>query len=295
VRVAYWPGCVSRGFTPELHGSMALVAERLGIELVELDRANCCGAGVIAEHNQELVDTLNARTFALAQKTGASMMNICSTCQGAQSECQERLDADSAYRAHINEALAEEGLSYERGVTNKNFLWLLVEDYGLDALREQVKNPLEGLRVGPFYGCYIIRPKHRLGYDARPERDLYLERVIEALGGEVVEYAGARKCCGFPVITTNRDTSLRQAGTHVGDALDAGADCLVTPCPLCHLNLDMQQPEAAKIVGRDLGLAVLHLPQLVGLALGLEPKRLGMGKHIASTKWVEERLAPVAA
>ena len=95
MKVAYWPGCVSRGFTPELHGSMALVAERLGIELVELDRANCCGAGVIAEHNQELADTLNARTFALAQQTGLPMMNICSTCQGAQSECQQRLDADS--------------------------------------------------------------------------------------------------------------------------------------------------------------------------------------------------------
>lgn len=90
IKVAYWPGCVSRGFTPELHGSMALVAERLGIELVELDRANCCGAGVIAEHNQELADTLNARTFALAQQTGLSMMNICSTCQGAQSECTGR-------------------------------------------------------------------------------------------------------------------------------------------------------------------------------------------------------------
>ena len=88
--------------------------------------------------------------------------------------------------------------------------------------------------------------------------------MIEALGGEVVEYDGARKCCGFPVITMNRETSLRQAGTHIGDAIDAGADCLVTPCPLCHLNLDMQQPEAAKVVGRDLGLAVLHLPQLVG-------------------------------
>jgi len=97
------------------------------------------------------------------------------------------------------------------------------------------------------------------------------------------------------VITMNRETSLRQAGTHVGDAIDAGADCLVTPCPLCHLNLDMQQPDAAKIVNRDLDLAVLHLPQLVGLALGGEPKQLGMSKHIASTKWVEERLAGAAA
>ena len=134
IKVAYWPGCVSRGFTPELHGSMAWVANALDIELVELDRANCCGAGVIAEHNQELADTLNARTFALAQSTGLAMMNICSTCQGAQSECQQRLDADSSYRAHVNEALSGQGLSYEKdknGFTNKNFLWLLVEDYGL--------------------------------------------------------------------------------------------------------------------------------------------------------------------
>ena len=98
MKVAYWPGCVSRGFTPELHGSMAKVAPLLDIELVELDRAACCGAGVIAEHNQELADTLNARTFAMAQQVqgAAGMMNICSTCQGAQSECQERLDASSA-------------------------------------------------------------------------------------------------------------------------------------------------------------------------------------------------------
>lgn len=294
LKLAYWPGCVSRGFTPELHGSMALVADRLGIELVELDRANCCGAGVIAEHNTELADTLNARTFALAQSTGLAMMNICSTCQGAQSECQQRLDADSAYRAHINEALSDEGIEYvkdKNGWTNKNFLWILAEDYGLDRLKEQVTRPLSELRVGPFYGCYILRPKHRIGYEEHPDRDLYLERVIEALGATPVEYDGARKCCGFPVITMNRDTSLRQSGTHILDAMEAEADCLVTPCPLCHLNLDMQQPEAAKVIGRDLGLAVLHLPQLVGLALGFEPKELGMGKHIASTEWVESRLA----
>ncbi len=298
MKLAYWPGCVSRGFTPELHGSMALVAERLGIELVTLDRANCCGAGVIAEHNQELADTLNARTFALAQQTGLAMMNICSTCQGSQSECQQRLDADSAYRTHINEALAGEGLEYVRekeGWTNKNLLWVLVEDYGLGRLKEQVRRPLAGLRVGPFYGCYILRPKHRLGYEEHRDRDLYLDWLIEALGGEVVDYDGARRCCGFPVITMNRETSLRQAGTHVGDALDAAADCLVTPCPLCHLNLDLQQPEAARIVGRELGLAILHLPQLVGLALGLEPAELGMSKHIASTAWVEERLAATPA
>jgi succinate dehydrogenase / fumarate reductase cytochrome b subunit len=283
MRVAYWPGCVSRGFTSELHGSMAAVAPLLDIELVELDRACCSGAGVIAEHNQELADTLNARTFALAQAVeGADlMMNICSTCQGAHSESQERLDASTEYRTHVNGTLAAEGLSYEKGLTNKNFLWLLVEEIGLDALKAKVRRPLTNLKVGPFYGCYIVRPTDRLGIDDEHPRDLYLHWVIEALGGTVIDYAGVHKCCGFPIVTMNKQASLRQAGRHLSDAQDAEADCLVVPCPLCHLNLDLQQPLASKAVGRDdLAMPVLHLPQLVGLALGLEPKQLGMSKHV---------------
>jgi len=298
MKLAYWPGCVSRGFTPELHGAMAAVAPKLGLELVELDRANCCGAGFISEHNQELADTLNARTFALAQGVdgAAGMVNICSTCQGAQSECQERLDADGAYRAHINEHLEPEGLEYEKGGAwwNKNLLWLLVEEIGLDTLRERVVRPLEDLRVGPFYGCYIVRPTRRLGYEFYPDRDKYLEWVIEACGATPVKYAGSHKCCGFPVITTSRTTSLRQAGRHMADALDAGADCVVTPCPLCHLNLDLQQPEAQPFVERDLGIPVLHLPQLIGLALGLDFKELGLHRHVVKTDEVQEKVAALA-
>jgi succinate dehydrogenase / fumarate reductase cytochrome b subunit len=287
---------VSRGFTPELHGSMAKVAPLLDLELVELDRACCTGAGVIAEHNQELADSLNARTFALAQQTGTDlMMNICSTCQGAQSECQERLDANSEYRAHINENLADEGLSYEKGLTNKNLLWLLVEEIGLDTLRSKVKRPLSGLKVGPFYGCYIIRPIDRLGIDDEHPRDRYMQMVIEALGGTVIDYAGVYKCCGFPIITMNMEASLGMAGRHIGDAIDAHADCLVVPCPLCHLNLDLQQPLAARQAGRELGLPVLHLPQLLGLALGLEPKDLGMSKHVVRPTSVIEWSSSVIA
>jgi succinate dehydrogenase / fumarate reductase cytochrome b subunit len=282
VKVAYWPGCVSRGFTPELHGSMAKVAPLLDIEMVELDRAACCGAGVIAEHNQELADTLNARTFALAQQVDDAdlMMNICSTCQGAQNECQERLDANSEYREHVNQSLASESLRYEKGIVNKHFLWLMVEEIGLDTVRAKVQRPLTDLRVGPFYGCYIVRPTDRLGISRENPRDRYLHQLIDALGGTVVDYAGMYKCCGFPIITMNKEASLKQAGRHLGDAIDAEADCLVTPCPLCHLNLDLQQPGAERLAGRQLGMPVLHLPQLVGLALGLEPKELGMNKHV---------------
>jgi len=299
MKVAYWPGCVSRGFTPELHGSMAKVAPMLGIELVQLDRASCCGAGVIAEHSQELADTLNARTFALAQAEMARgaelMMNICSTCQGAQSECQQRLDGNTDYREHVNRTLEPEGLRYERGIVNKHFLWLMVEEIGLDRIGSMVKRPLTDLRVGPFYGCYIVRPTDRLGISRETPRDTYLHQLIETLGGTVVDYAGQYKCCGFPIITMHRENSLKQAGRHLGDAIDAEADCLVTPCPLCHLNLDLQQPLAEKVIGRPLGMPVLHLPQLVGLALGVDPKELGLNKHVVKPTSVVDWSTSVVA
>jgi succinate dehydrogenase / fumarate reductase cytochrome b subunit len=207
-------------------------------------------------------------------------MNICSTCQGAQGECQERLDASAEYRGEINDTLAKYNLEYRAGLANKNFLWVLVEEFGLDNLRERVRRPLTDLKVGPFYGCYIVRPTDRLGIDDDNPRDTYLGLVIEALGGTVIDYAGSHKCCGFPIITMNKEASLKQAGRHLGDAADADADCLVTPCPLCHLNLDLQQPLAEKLAGRPLNMPVLHLPQMLGLALGLEPKELGMNKHV---------------
>ena len=147
----------------------------------------------------------------------------------------------------MNKHLQPEGLSYEAGGDwwNKNFLWILAEEIGFDALRERVQAPARGAAHRA-----VLRLLHRAPVQAArlrraPERDHYLELLIEALGGEAVEYAGARKCCGFPVITMNRTTSLRQAGRHLADAIDAGADCLVTPCPLCHLNLDLQQPGRA--------------------------------------------------
>jgi succinate dehydrogenase / fumarate reductase cytochrome b subunit len=159
--------------------------------------------------------------------------------------------------------------------------------------------PLTNLKVGPFYGCYIVRPTDRLGIDDENPRDTYLSLVIEALGGTVIDYAGSHKCCGFPIITMNKDVSLRQAGRHIGDAVDADADCLVTPCPLCHLNLDLQQPLAERMIGRPLDMPVLHLPQLVGLALGMSPKELGMNKHVVRPTsvidWSTSVVAEVAA
>jgi succinate dehydrogenase / fumarate reductase cytochrome b subunit len=275
---------------------MIKVSARLGIELDELYDGNCTGAGVISEHEPELADALNARNFALAQQRGLDLINICSTCQGVQSLVQDKLDRDEAYRAHINEKLAEEGLEYEPGLTIKNFMWVLVEDFGLDKLTAQVTRPLTGLRAGPFYGCYILRPSRVLGMAEHPERDSYLDDIIEAVGAQPVDYEGKNKCCGFPILTNNRKNSLTQAGSHIAEAQDQGADCLVTPCPLCHLNLDAQQPSAASVIQRELGLPILHLPQLIGLAIGIEPKELRMDRHVVGTRKVLDKvLAKVGA
>jgi succinate dehydrogenase / fumarate reductase cytochrome b subunit len=290
VKYAFWPGCVSKGACPELYDSMIKTSAKLGIELEELYDGNCTGAGVISEHEPEVADALNARNFALAQKMGHDLVNICSTCQGVQALVQDKLDRDEAYRAKINAVLAEEGLEYKPGLTIKNFMWVLVEDYGLDKLKEQVVRPLTGLRAGPFYGCYILRPSRILGMAEHPERDEYLEQIIAAVGATPVEYDGQNKCCGFPILTNNRKNSLTQAGTHIAHAKDEGADCLVTPCPLCHLNLDAQQPSAAQVIERELNVPILHLPQLIGLAIGIDPKELRMSRHVVGTQAVLDKV-----
>ena len=293
MRYAFWPGCVSKGACPELYTSMVRTAAALGIELVELYDGNCTGAGVISEHSMETADALNARNFAMAQRLGLPLINICSTCQGVQSLAQQRLRKNPQLAARVNEALADEGLQYdaEKGLEVKNFLWVLVEDLGLEKLRSMVKKPLTGLKAGPFYGCYILRPESVLGFDEHPDRDHYLEYVIEAVGATVVNYEGQDKCCGFPIMTINKKNSLSMAASHLSEAQSEGADCLVTPCPLCHLNLDAQQPDAVRYATvNGLEVPILHLPQLIGLALGIDAAELRLNRHVVSTRKVLARL-----
>jgi succinate dehydrogenase / fumarate reductase cytochrome b subunit len=162
---------------------------------------------------------------------------------------------------------------------------------GIERIRSAIKVKLTGLKIAPFYGCYILRPLDSLGLRERPERKTYLEQLIALLGAEPVEYSGATKCCGFPMLTFNREKSLAMAGNHMLEAKDKGADLLVTPCPLCHLNLDGQQPDAARVVKRDIDVPILHLPQLLGLAFGLSPKELRVDRHVVSTRAVLDKVA----
>ena len=282
MRYAFFPGCVSRGGTPELHQSTVAVAERIGIELEEIEGWSCTGAGALQESNPLLGDTLNARNFALAQRMGLPIMTICSTCQGVMAQAKVKLE-DEEYRTQINEILAGEDLEYTGGIQVKHMLWIMVEDIGLDTIKSLAVKSLDGVFLAPFYGCYIVRPSAALEYDEHPQRRKALELVIEALGATAVDNDGKTRCCGFPILTINEKNSLAMVAKHTGEAQDLGADAMVTPCPLCHLNLDGFQSKAAKQVGKQINLPILHLPQIIGAALGMDGPSLGLNRHIVSS------------
>jgi succinate dehydrogenase / fumarate reductase cytochrome b subunit len=279
---AFFPGCVSKGACPELYQSVMQVYPKLGIDLKEMTTASCTGAGVLQEKNVKLGDALNARTFALAEQQGLPIMTICSTCQGVMSQANHRLTTQPNYLQEINRFLQEEGLNYRGTTTIKHFLWILLEDVGEDVLRKQITKPLTGLRAAPFYGCYIQRPTEALDFEEHPDRGKSLERIIEILGAEVVDFPGKTRCCGFPILTINKINSLSMVATHTQDAKSHGADIMVTPCPLCHLNLDGMQAQAASQHNTSINLPILHLPQLLGLAMGMDSKTLGLTRNLIS-------------
>ena len=284
MKYAFFPGCVSRGGCPELYQAAKLICQKLDIELQEMPGASCTGAGVLQEKNQFLGDALNARTFAMAESLGLPILTICSTCQGVMSQAIHRMRSDADYMARVNAELAEEGLEYKGTANPKHLLWVMLEDVGLEKLKGLITRPLAGVRMAPFYGCYLIRPTDALDMDEHPERQTALEQVIEILGATVVDFSGKTRCCGFPILTINETNSMVMVAKHTSDAKDLGADAMVTPCPLCHLNLDGYQPKAASQAQRKIDLPILHLPQAIGLAMGINRRDLGLQKHIISTK-----------
>ncbi|HEY9861432.1 MAG TPA: CoB--CoM heterodisulfide reductase iron-sulfur subunit B family protein [Candidatus Obscuribacterales bacterium] len=294
LKYAYFPGCVAQGACRELYLSTAALTTALGIELVELKKASCCGSGTFKEESALLEDSVNARNIALAEELNLPLLTHCSTCQGVIGHVDERLkksqQTNPDYIDQINGLLKQEGCSPYKGSTEvKHLLWALVGDYGLEALQAKVTRKLAGLKCAAFYGCYLLRAQTSIPFDD-PFQPESMENVFRAIGATPIYYRGRTQCCGWPLSSYATDQAFQMAGNHIQEAIAAGADCLVTPCPLCHLNLDSRQPEVEQVIGQKLGLPVLHLPQLVALALGIAPEKLGLSHHIVSTRSVLEKL-----
>jgi succinate dehydrogenase / fumarate reductase cytochrome b subunit len=189
----------------------------------------------------------------------------------------------------VNLKLAEVGLEYKGTSEVTHFLYALIQDFGLDNLSKMVKVPLSQFNIAPFYGCHNIRPSELQNLSnggENPYNPTSLDDLIIACGGINVDYEEKNKCCGFHAELQAPHTAAVLTGNALSGALDANADWMVTPCPLCHLKLDVQHHNASKAIGRDVKLPVLHMPQMVGLALGCTPAELGLHHHVTKVDFV---------
>jgi succinate dehydrogenase / fumarate reductase cytochrome b subunit len=284
-RYGFFPGCVAKESCKELFNSTMLLADKLGIELIELTAASCCGASVVNDTNRDIATVLNARTYAQAEALGLDdVITICSTCTGHMRAANKDLLEDEARMAQANAILGKFGAKYNGNVMVRHLLWLLIDDIGLDTLRGMVVRPLNGLKVAPFYGCHIIRPESVNGWESA-RNPHSLEDIIEAIGGEAVDYAGKTRCCGFHIQLEKEGVAASMVGQNMRMAKDHGAEAVITPCPLCHLALDNYQLDAAARWGRT-DLPTFHLPQLVAYALGVPAEKLGFNKHLIDPRGI---------
>lgn len=278
MKFAYYPGCAAEATVKEADKAMRLVANRLDIDLADYPNMSCCGAGVLHEERPNLTNAINARNFAIAEKDGLDILTICNTCLLSMCKAKHELDENPELVERINKKLAPHNLEYTGKVKIKHLLWVLVEDYGLENLAEKVKKKLTGIKIAPFYGCHILRPEEVLGFEDGRDPDS-LEKVIGALGGTPIKYDERTDCCGFHIMLVGKKTTSGMVTSCLVGAGDKGADLVVTPCTLCQLTLDSYQYLADKEAGKKLDLPIIHLPQLVGLALGMGWEELAFNKH----------------
>jgi succinate dehydrogenase / fumarate reductase cytochrome b subunit len=290
-RVAYYKGCLASLSAKELDTSTQALAPQLGLELDELEAVTCCGAGDIHEAEPDYYLHLNARILAYGEQTGSdTLMTICNVCTLNLRQANWQLRNDATLRERVNANLEAVGAPrYEGTVEVRHLLWLIAEGEGLELLRQVAHKGLKGLRIAPFYGCQILRPSKLLGFED-PDRPSSLERIIEACGGEAVDYPAKLKCCGFPIIQAREETALGELIQPIEQAMDAGAHAIVTPCPLCHLSLDAWQSKLEKSTGRSLGMPILHLAQLIGVAAGLDESELKFKRHVVPVAPLVEKL-----
>jgi succinate dehydrogenase / fumarate reductase cytochrome b subunit len=289
LKYALYTGCTARESTPELLQSTLAVANKLGIELVDLDMASCCGASHLQDFDDHLSLVLNARNICYAEQMGLDIVTLCNTCNLNIASVKLRLDADEELKAAVNKDLAEVGLEYKGTSNIKHFVYAIRDDFGYDEVAKMVEKPLEDFQIAPYYGCHNIRPTDVTNMNENaddPYNPNSLDQLIVALKGVSVEYDHKNSCCGFHGELQAPETANKLSGNVLLDAKDQNADMMVTPCPLCHLRMDTQQHNIEAQMMRDIDMSILHLPQMIGLALGIEASELGLKYHVTKAKFV---------
>ena len=277
-KFAYYPGCTQTGTALEYDMSIRAVARALDIELAEVPDWTCCGSSPAAAADKTLLAALSARNLRQVESMGlAGVVTGCPSCLKSLKTAGEYVD-DPHGRELVGKLLDD---MPSGSVPSASVLQVLMEDVGPEALRAKVRKPLKGLVAAPYYGCVMTRPKRVMGFDDE-ENPTSMDELLRAAGAVVPDYPFKVECCGASYGVPRRSIVERQSGRILQMAKRVGANAVVTACPLCHQNLDLRQKQALGSMGESFKMPVLYVTQALGLALGIAPAELGLGKHAVS-------------
>ncbi|TFH36637.1 MAG: disulfide reductase [Anaerolineales bacterium] len=288
MRYGYYPGCSLSSTAKPYDISTRAIAGPLGLDLQEIEDWNCCGSAEYMSINKTAAYALIGRNLALAanQNGFESIVAPCSACYLNLKKTDSYMGKYPQLKADTNEALAAGGLHYEPGsVKVKHLIDIVVKDLGYEAIAEKVVNPLHGLRLAPYYGCLVVRPEFDLDGD-NPEYPMHLDKLLSTLGATVVDFPLKAHCCGGHMTQVSTDVAYELIRRLLQNASDYDADAIVALCPMCQLNLDAYQGNVNREFGTKFNIPILYFTQMIGLAIGLTPKDLGIGKEIVQAREV---------
>jgi heterodisulfide reductase subunit B len=283
----YYPGCSMSGTAKGYADSLEAIAGPLGIDLREIDDWSCCGASEYFSIGPLRGYALVARNLALAARDANDTRTLvapCSLCYVNLAKTNKYVRTDTTLAGKVNDALGAAGLSYTPGSIEVRHLFeIVIHDVGADAVREKVVRPLQGLKVAPYLGCLVTRPDPEKRWKAK-EHPREFDRLLEALGAEVVDYPLRTDCCGGHLSQISPGMGLEMIRRLLDSAERLGADVLATICPMCQMNIDLYQGEVNRRFKTDFRIPILFFTQLVGLAFGMDAKELGIGSEVVSSK-----------
>lgn len=273
--VGYYPGCALHGSSNDYEKSIRACLEVLGVPLKELDDWICCGATAAHSLNHTLAVALPARNLGIAERDGFDeVFAPCPMCSMELMKARKSMADDPALRKAVSDIVE---LNVDGRTQVINLIQLLMKA-GLEKIRAAVKTPLESLSAACYYGCLLTRPPKVVQFDDY-EHPHMMEDVVEALGARTVAWNYATECCGAGMTMAAESTVLDLSNKILRNAADHGANCIVVACPMCHVNLDMKQPDIDRAFGVEHGMMIYYLSDLVGLALGLNTKQTGVDRH----------------
>ncbi len=296
MKYGYYPGCSLEKNALAYHKSAMAVAKSFALEFMEVDDWNCCGATEYFSISAIPAYALVGRNLAIAaqqelDEDGHQLVAPCSACFLNLKKTDHYMGESPELAEKVNTALAAGGFHYEPGtVTVRHLLDIFVNDVGFEAVREKVKKPLYNLKVAPYYGCLVTRPARTGSFDS-PEYPMSLDALMEALGATVVDFPLKAACCGGHLTQISEDVALDMIRRLLKNASDNHADLIVALCPMCQFNLDAYQESVNKKYGSSYDLPILYFTQMIGLALGMSAKRLGIGKELVSAKKVLAKIS----